>query len=314
MATKILILGASGFIGTNLVEYFASQEDYEVYAHLHTSSPCYNAQVQEVYGDLRERHMVQDLLEGMDIVINAAAVTSGSKDIVERPWIHVTDNAIMNSLVFQVAHEQEVKHVIFLSCTVMYQPKDFAQTEENWDANTPIYPTYFGVGNMKVYCEKLCEFYSRLGKTKYTALRHSNVYGPYDKFDLEKGHMLAATIMKVVNSQDVLHVWGSGMAKRDLIYVDDLVDAIHKCIDKQTNPFELFNIGAGKAHSILEIIKLIKTKANKLNLKLQFDATKPDIPTTVVVDCEKAKNILEWTCQTELSQGIEKTLEWYKKQ
>ena len=55
-------------------------------------------------------------------------------------------------------------------------------------------PQYFGAGWTKVYIEKMCEFYSRIGDTKYTVMRHSNVFGPHDKFDLEKSHVFGATI------------------------------------------------------------------------------------------------------------------------
>ena len=82
-------------------------------------------------------------------------------------------------------------------------------------------------GNTKVYVEKMCEFFSRLGKTKHTVLRHSNMYGPHDKYDLEKSHVFGATVTKVMNSTDgKVNVWGTGEEKRDLLYVGDLVDFI----------------------------------------------------------------------------------------
>ena len=77
----------------------------------------------------------------------------------------------------------------------MLQSKEF-QNEDDWDPNIEINKNYFGVGNTKVYIEKMCKFYSELG-LKTTAIRHSNVFGPYDKFDLDKSHVLGATIRKV---------------------------------------------------------------------------------------------------------------------
>ena len=75
----------------------------------------------------------------------------------------------------------------------------------------------------------MCRFYSKLG-LKTTVIRHSNAYGKYDKFDLFKSHVLGATITKVINAKDneILEVWGTGQARRDFIYIDDLVDFIDK--------------------------------------------------------------------------------------
>ena len=82
----------------------------------------------------------------------------------------------------------------------------------------------------------MCEFYSKLG-LKTTAIRHSNVFGPNDKFDLERSHVLGATIMKVINSLDgeTINVWGSGKARRDFIFINDLISFIEKAYLNQKN-------------------------------------------------------------------------------
>ena len=75
-----------------------------------------------------------------------------------------------------------------------------------------MYERYFGAGWMKVFVEKMCEFYSRLGMNKYTVIRHSNIYGPHDKFDLDKSHVFGATLNKVINAKDdKVTVWGRGL-------------------------------------------------------------------------------------------------------
>ena len=76
---------------------------------------------------------VKRVMEGVDIVIQLAATTSGAKDIVTRPHIHVTDNALMNSLILRESYEQGVEHLIFPSCTVMYKPNKKKQKESDWD-------------------------------------------------------------------------------------------------------------------------------------------------------------------------------------
>ena len=91
---------------------------------------------------------------------------------------------VMNSLLFRAAFEKKVKHVIFFSCTVMLQSNNKPQTEIDYDANIELHPRYFGVGQTKLYLEKMCDFYSRIGETKYTVIRHTNIYGPHDNFIL----------------------------------------------------------------------------------------------------------------------------------
>jgi GDP-L-fucose synthase len=266
-----------------------------------------------IKADLLDPKDVKAALSGINIVLQFAATTSGANDIVNRPYIHVTDNAVMNSLILRECYEQSIEHIIFPSCTVMYQPADFAQKESDWNAQDEIFSTYFGVGNTKVYIEKMCDFFSRLGRTKHTVMRHSNMYGPHDKYDLERSHVFGATITKVMtNTNGTINVWGTGEGARDLLHIDDLVSFVDASIEKQTTPYELFNVGLGKATKIIDLIKKIIKHSGK-NLKIEHDLTKPTIPTSLFLDCSKAKKMLGWEPKIQIDEGIQKTLEWYKK-
>ena len=311
---KLLICGGNGFIGRNCIEHFSNIGNYNITATYFSENKYEQIPgVKYIQVDLRNENEVKEVVKGFDLIIHAAATTTGSKDVVERPYIHVTDNAVMNSWIFRESHLNNVEHLIFLSCTVMYQPKDYPQKETDWSASDEIYDSYYGVGHMKVFSENMCNFYSRIGDTKFTAIRHSNVYGPYDKFDLDKCHVVPAFVNKIINSDKVLDVWGDGSAKRDVIYIDDLVDMIEKTFDKQDTPYELFNCGTGKALSIKELADTIMSVNNK-ELTLKYDKTKPNISTVVMLNCDKAKEILNWEPKTEINEGIRKTSEWYKKE
>jgi nucleoside-diphosphate-sugar epimerase len=314
MKETMLICGADGFIGKTALEYF--KDRYNVTAVLFNKdvSPRGTTEgVEYVSADLRVESEVIDLFEmkRYDIVLQLAATTTGAKDVVERPYVHVTDNSVMNSWIFREAMRTKVGHLLFPSCTVMYQPKSHPQSESDWSPLDEIYPAYFGVGNMKVFCEKMCDFYSRIGETKFTAFRHSNVYGPRDKFDLDKCHVVPAFVNKVINADKVLEIWGKGNASRDIIYIDDLVDFIDKCIQNQESKYELYNCGAGKAYPILELAKTIMNLNDK-ELEFKFDLTKPDIPTTVILNCDKAKDELGWEPTTSVIEGLRRTSDWYK--
>jgi len=310
---NILICGATGFIGRNLLEFY-NKKDYNITAtYFKTESVTLEyPNVKWVKCDLRNPDDVKSVMDGIDIVLQFAATTSGANDIVNRPYIHVTDNAVMNSLILRECYEQNVEHIIFPSCTVMYQPADYAQKESDWNAQDEIFPTYFGVGNTKVYIEKMCEFFSRLGRTKHTVLRHSNMYGPHDKYDLEKSHVFGATITKVMTNTDgILNVWGTGEGGRDLLHVDDLVNFVDLAINKQESDYELFNVGLGKATKIVDLVKKIIKYSGK-DLEIKHDLSKPTIPTSLFLDCSKAKKLLGWEPSIDIDDGIIKTINWYK--
>jgi GDP-L-fucose synthase len=315
---NILICGATGFIGRNLVEHFAKIPNFNVRAVFYNTRPPMGLtgleNVSWVWADLRNPDSVKRVIQNQDIVLQFAATTSGAKDILTQPFIHVTDNAVMNSLLLRECYEQSVKHFIFPSCTVMYQPSDKALKETDFDGGKELSKTYFGVGNTKVYIEKMCEFYSRLGRTKHTVIRHSNVYGPYDKYDLDHSHMFGATITKVLrNENGKINVWGNGTEGRDLIYVDDLVEFIEAAIyDYRRLPemYDLVNVGLGKAIPVREIVeKVIKYSGKKL--EIVYDTSQPTIPTTLFLDCERAFDRYDWKPTTDIDAGIQQTIEWY---
>ena len=313
--TKILICGATGFIGRNCVNHFAAQENIQVYALYNQKMPYETPDaVNKVIwrkGNLLNQDDCISALQDIDIVIQAAATTSGAKDIVNKPYIHVTDNAVMNSLLLRQSMEQEIKHFIFLSCTVMYQSSENPIKESDWDQNNELYRSYFGVGNTKIYIEKMLDFYSRVSQMKTTAIRHSNIYGPYDKFDLNRSHFLGATISKVMQATESITMWGTGEEKRDLLYIDDLMSFINLVITKQTESFKLYNCGLGIAHSVKSIVDLVVSTSEK-QLEINQDLSKPTIKTSLALDCTLAKNDLGWVPKVNLSEGIKKTLEWWK--
>lgn len=312
---RILVCGVTGFIGRNMAEFFAKQEGYEVYGVYHKRPPFMNNHVKFLYADLRNAHEVNEALDGMDIVIQAAATTSGSKDIVEKPYIHVTDNAVMNSLIFRTAFEKKIKHVVFFSCGVMYQPLEIPRKESDLDLNADLVPQYFGIGWTKVYIEKMCQFYSQISETKYTVLRQSNIYGPYDKYDYEHSHMFGANLRKVMDAKEgeEIIVWGNGKECRDLLYVADVVEFVKKAIENQEDGFQLCNVSSGQAFSVREIVESLIRESGK-NLEMGFDLTKPSIPTKLSLDPQKANELFGWKPRTSLADGIKKTMEWYRKE
>lgn len=311
MKTKIVICGASGFIGRNMAEKLATRDDLEVFGTYFKNKPTgISKKIRLIRANLTKIKDVERVVAGKDIVIQASAVTSGSKDIVTKPYMHVTDNAVMNSLIFRAAFENNVKHVVFFSCTVMYPNLDFPVKEN--DFNYQITDKYFGVGWTKVYLEKMCEFFSKISKTKYTAIRHSNIYGPFDKYDLEHSHVFGATITKIMKDKDKIVVWGDGSESRDLLYVSDLVDFVELILKHQKTPFELVNVGFGSAISVASLVKKIIEISGK-KIKIEYDKSKPTIKFSLSLNIDKAKKVYSWKPKVAIEEGIKKTISWYNK-
>jgi len=305
---KILVCGATGFMGRNLFEYFLAQ-GHEVYGTA-WENEAYHENI--IYVNLKDEDEINNLFETIrpEVVIQAAATTSGVADTIAKPYIHVTDNAVVNSLVLRAAFEYKVKHFIFLSCSVMYQPSEKPLKESDWNPGDEIIKQYFGVGNMKVFIERQCEFYSRLGM-KCTAVRHSNTYGPYDKFDPDHSHVLGSSIRKVMEATDYVEVWGTGEEKKDLIYVSDVVAGIDVLIHKQTDMFERVNMSSGIGLTINDLVKKI-IKCSGKTLAIEHNIGKPSIPVHLVYDSSKMKEKYGWEPKVTLEEGLKLTIEWFK--
>jgi GDP-L-fucose synthase len=147
-----------------------------------------------------------------------------------------------------------------------------------------------------------------------TILLPANLYGPHDNFNLETSHVVPALIRKFIeakeNKQSSVVVWGSGKASREFLYVEDTVKAIIDAISlNESGPF---NLGTGKETSIKELVEVI-AKELDFNCDIIWDSSKPDGQPRRFYDMTKFKNTFGYVPNTDLGEGIKKTIEWYGK-
>ena len=308
--SNVLICGATGFIGRNLVEAMATYPDFQITAQYHNRPPFDCPGVDWIQADLTRVEDADRVAKDIDIIIQAAAVTSGVADIVSQPHIHITDNAVMNSLLFRAAHDHGVGHFIMFSCSILYMSNEAARSEDDFTGE--VHTPYQGGAWNKVYFEKMAEFFAAQGSTRYTVLRHSNMYGPYDKYDPDHSHMFGATVNKIMNAENgKITVWGDGTESRDLLYVSDLTDAVLAALTRQRDAFGLFNIGSGEAIQVRDVVKKIIVASGR-ELSIAYDTTKPTVPTNIHLNCKRAAAALDWSPKVSLDEGIALTLEWYR--
>jgi GDP-L-fucose synthase len=174
------------------------------------------------------------------------------------------------------------------------------------------YPVYFPVGWMKRYAEVQCELYGKYlpRKMKSTVIRPANLFGPHDKYDFNKCHVTPATIRKVADRMDPIPVWGDGSELRDLLYIEDFVEALQTVMEKETEMFEVYNVGSNKVHSVLEVLEKMKEIAQH-DAPTEFISGKPSMIPTRKIDSNKIKDKLGWEAKTTLEDGLLSAYQWY---
>lgn len=307
---KILVTGGSGFVGTNLILKLLEQ-GANIKATIHKNPPqINNSTVEFIKADLTKQSDCKKVVSGIDYVFMCAANTSGAAVIEKSPLSHVTPNVIMNSLMLEASHKAGVKKFLFISSNTVYPLTDYPVKET--DVNYELYEKYFSVGWMKLFTEKMCEMYSTKIKNPITTIvvRPGNIYGPYDDFNLESSHVIPALVRKVAERQKPLEVWGDGNDIKDFIYVEDLVEGLILAMEK-INTFDQINIGGGNPLSIRDVLREIINAENFEDAKIVFNSSKPTMIPIRIIDISKAKKILDFSPSTSLSEGIQKTANWY---
>lgn len=310
---RILVTGAAGFIGSNLVPRLVAA-GAQVRGTLFQREPANPvAGVEYVRANLEDAADCARACAGMDWAVLAAANSSGAAVMAKTPLVHLTPNLVMNARMLEAAYAAGLKKVLFLSSNTVYPLTDFAVKES--DASYEFYESYFIVGWMKRFSEVMCEMYGqRLRKTMTTiVLRPGNIYGPHDKFDWQKSKVIAALIRKVVERQTPIEVWGDGLDVKDFIYVDDVVDAILSAL-ASLDAFCALNIASGVPVTIRQVLDTLLRIENLADVPIRFDSSKPTMIPKRLIDISAARAAIDFDPKISLEDGLRRTIQWYRKE
>lgn len=311
-ATKVLVAGGTGFVGVNLIRRLLGL-GAEVTATLHRKAPVIcNKRIAYLPCDLTRPEDCHRAVQGMDYVFMCAANTSGAAVIQNNPLAHVTPNVLMNLLLLEAAYRAKVKKVLFISSNTVYPAFDRPVKEEEMMAGE-LFEKYFCVGWMKRFTEIVCEMYAAKIKNpmQVIVVRPANIYGEYDDFQWETSHVLPALIRKVIERHAPLEVWGDGTDQKDFIYIQDFVDGMLLAMEK-IKKFEPINIASGKSISIKEALEIILAADNYRNAQIVFNSSKPVMIPLRRIDVTRAKQVLGFEARTTFTEGVKRTIEWYK--
>lgn len=300
--SKIYIAGHRGMVGSAILRKMM-EEGYTNFV-LRTSKEL----------DLRNQNEVEQFFEyeKPEYVILAAAKVGGIIANMESPATFLYDNLMIQSNVIHCSYKNGVKKLLFLGSSCIYPRLASQPMKEEYLLDGKVEPTNEGYAIAKITGMKLCEMYNRQYGTDYITVMPCNLYGIGDNFDLTKSHVVPALIRKFheakVNAQNEAVIWGTGTARRELLYADDLADACLYLLQSYSGN-EFFNIGSGADLSIAELADTIKEIVGYKG-KIIFDSTKPDGMPQKLMDVTKMKDA-GWVYKTELKEGLRLTYQWY---
>ena len=252
--------------------------------------------------------------ERPDEVILAAAKVGGIHANNTYPAEFIYQNLQIQNNVIHAAHLNDVQKLLFLGSSCIY-PRHVPQPmRENALLTGILEPTNEPYAIAKIAGIKMCESYNRQYGRDYRSVMPTNLYGPGDNYHPDNSHVVPALIRrfheaKARNSSEVV-IWGSGTAKREFLYVDDMAEAslfvhtLHSDIfSEQTQPMlSHVNIGTGADVTIRDLADTVKEVVGFTG-KLVFDTSKPDGAPRKLMDVDLLTH-LGWTASVGLRDGL----------
>jgi GDP-L-fucose synthase len=304
---KVFVAGGTGLVGTNLTQRLVQLDCY-VSSSFFSKPPKILEELYKPY-DFTKFEDCLRATQGQDFVIICAAQIFGSQLMKEHPTAFILPNFQINAGLFEACSQNNVKKVVFISSSTVYQEAFYPIQEEQLDWNLPPYELYQGVGWLNRYLEQLANFYYKKQNLQIGILRAANIYGPHDQFDEGKSHVLPALIKRALDKEDPYVVWGNGDVVRDFVYVEDVVDAILLVLQNHCDSNPL-NIGGGSPFSIHQAVETI-LKVCEHDVTPEYDSTKPSSIPYRALDITKFESTFDRTNKYSFEQGIRQTVDWY---
>jgi len=301
--TKILITGAGGMVGRNLMEH-PRAKNYEILAPRRDEL------------DLLDLMAVSDYFQAKqpDMVIHAAGLVGGIQANINSPVRFFTDNIQMGLNVVMSARACDVKHLMNLGTSCMY-PRDAKNPlREDVIAKGELEPTNEGYAIAKVAITRLCEYISKENfDCYYKTVIHCNLYGNFDTFDLNNSHMIPAVIRKLSearhNEVGVIDIWGDGLTRREFMYAGDFADFVFYALMNFDAMPQNINVGIGRDYTVNEYYKKIAEIVG-YNGEFAHDLSKPTGMKQKLIDDSRLR-VYGWRPKVSLELGLRKTYEYF---
>ncbi len=301
---RVLVTGGGGFLGRSLLARLAEEGAGSVVAP------------RSLEVDLRDREAIRRCLAEAkpDLVIHAAAVVGGIGANRSHPGRFFYENALMGIELIEAARRAGVPKLVCLGTICAYPkhtPAPFRE-EALWNGYPEETNAPYGLAK-KMLLVQLQAYRAEYGFDGIYLLP-VNLYGPHDNFDLETSHVIPAMIRrfleaKEANAEEVV-LWGDGSPTREFLYVDDAAEGILRAAEAYDGS-EPVNLGSGEEISIADLAALVSGETGYSG-RVRWDPTKPNGQPRRKLDVSRAAALFGWRATTPLSEGLRRTVEWYR--
>lgn len=249
-----------------------------------------------------------------DIVIHLAAQVGGIGFNQLRAGELFYHNLIMGIQLMEQARLVKVSKFVAIG-TICAYPKFTAvpfQEDNLWNGYPEETTASYGLAKKMLLVQS--QAYRQQYEFNSIFLLPVNLYGPWDNFDPESSHVVAATIKKCVDAveegKEEITVWGTGKATREFLYVEDAAEAIVLAAEKY-NKSEPVNIGSGSETSIKDLVNLV-AELTGFKGKIVWNPSKPDGQPRRCLDTSKAEREFGFKAKSSLEDGLRKTIKWHR--
>lgn len=309
MQPLYLVTGGAGFIGSHIVEGLVKKgERVRVIDNLSTGKlenlELLMDEIEFIEGDLREPKAAAQAAKGADFVLHQAAISSVPRSI-EDP-VGSTENNLNSTLhLLMAAHDANVKRLVYASSSSVYGDSPTLPKKEDF-LPAPLSP--YAVS--KLAGEYYCQVFHQLYGLETVSLRYFNVFGPRQ----DPLSPYAAVIPKFITralAKKPLVVYGDGEQSRDFSFVADVVEANLLACRGRDIAGEQFNVGSGEQTSLNQLVQALQEIIDP-DLKVEYTEPQPGDVRHSLADIEKAQRLMGFAPMIPLSEGLLRTVAWFK--
>lgn len=259
--------------------------------------------------DLRVLDNCRDAAQGCQVIIHLAAPTGSVEFSRAHPASQYRDCSLINLNVLEAARERRVEKVIALGNLLAYPASAPAPLREESVHDGAVAAAYMGIALAKRQLLDLAQLYYREFGVNIVTVLGANAYGPHDHFDGLRAHVIPSTIVKCFRDEPLV-VWGDGSATRDFLYVDDLAEGLLRAGERLAAP-DFVNVVSGADVSIGDLVRLIARLCN-FTRPVVFDASKPGGDRRIG-STAKAEALMGSSPRVSLQDGLQRTIDWYRR-